>query len=114
MSKCDLINKSYLVTLNQRVQGSSPCAPTKQNQALKSIFPGIWLRAKRAVHTFVHTFCGSVRRTAVAVVMIGDRRAFSGPAMSRKQDHRRAALLRQHAIELREQVAHESDPVRRR
>ena len=24
-----LINKSYLVTLNQRVQGSSPCAPTK-------------------------------------------------------------------------------------
>jgi hypothetical protein len=29
MSKCDLINKSYLVTLNQRVQGSSPCAPTK-------------------------------------------------------------------------------------
>ena len=23
-----LINKSYLVTLNQRVQGSSPCAPT--------------------------------------------------------------------------------------
>jgi hypothetical protein len=29
-----LINKSYLLTLNQRVQGSSPCAPTKQNQAL--------------------------------------------------------------------------------
>jgi hypothetical protein len=24
-----LINKSYTVTLNQRVQGSSPCAPTK-------------------------------------------------------------------------------------
>jgi hypothetical protein len=23
-----------LLTLNQRVQGSSPCAPTKQNQAL--------------------------------------------------------------------------------
>ena len=23
-----LINKSYLLTLNQRVQGSSPCAPT--------------------------------------------------------------------------------------
>ena len=23
-----LINKSYLVTFNQRVQGSSPCAPT--------------------------------------------------------------------------------------
>ena len=25
-----LIDKSYLVTLNQRVQGSSPCAPTNQ------------------------------------------------------------------------------------
>ena len=23
-----LINKSFLLTLNQRVQGSSPCAPT--------------------------------------------------------------------------------------
>ena len=23
-----LINKGYLLTLNQRVQGSSPCAPT--------------------------------------------------------------------------------------
>src|SRR5262249_40215840 len=28
MSKWGLIRKSYLVTLNQRVQGSSPCAPT--------------------------------------------------------------------------------------
>jgi hypothetical protein len=26
-----LIYKSYLVTLNQRVQGSSPCAPTNQS-----------------------------------------------------------------------------------
>ncbi len=25
-----LINKSYLLTLNQRVQGSSPCAPTNK------------------------------------------------------------------------------------
>jgi hypothetical protein len=25
-----LIDKSYLVTLNQRVQGSSPCAPTNE------------------------------------------------------------------------------------
>jgi hypothetical protein len=25
-----LIDKSYLVTLNQRVQGSSPCAPTNK------------------------------------------------------------------------------------
>ena len=25
-----LINKSYLVTLNQRVQGSNPCAPTNR------------------------------------------------------------------------------------
>ena len=25
-----LINKSYLVTLNQRVQGSNPCAPTNK------------------------------------------------------------------------------------
>ena len=28
-SKCALITKGYLATLNQRVQGSSPCAPTK-------------------------------------------------------------------------------------
>jgi hypothetical protein len=27
-----LIYKSYLLTLNQRVQGSSPCAPTKVNE----------------------------------------------------------------------------------
>ena len=25
-----LINKRYLLTLNQRVQGSSPCAPTNK------------------------------------------------------------------------------------
>ena len=29
-----LINKSYLLTLNQRVQGSSPCAPTNKNNYL--------------------------------------------------------------------------------
>jgi hypothetical protein len=33
-----LINKSYLVTLNQRVQGSSPCAPTKDLQTILIIF----------------------------------------------------------------------------
>ena len=38
MSKYDLINKSYLVTLNQRVQGSSPCAPTIDVATIFSIF----------------------------------------------------------------------------
>ena len=32
-----LIYKSYLVTLNQRVQGSSPCAPTN----ILKIFGGL-------------------------------------------------------------------------
>jgi hypothetical protein len=30
MSKPDLICNGYLLTLNQRVQGSSPCAPTNK------------------------------------------------------------------------------------
>jgi len=34
MSKWGLMNKSYLVTLNQRVPGSSPGAPTNQIKQL--------------------------------------------------------------------------------
>ena len=30
-----LINKSYLMTLNQRVAGSSPAAPTKKSQKIE-------------------------------------------------------------------------------
>ena len=53
-----LIYKSYLVTLNQRVPGSSPGAPTKQDQWLRPRFsPSSRLR-KPLVHTFVHTFRG--------------------------------------------------------
>jgi len=32
-----LINKSYLLTLNQRVQGSSPCAPTNKIKGFRPI-----------------------------------------------------------------------------
>jgi hypothetical protein len=32
-----LIYKSYLLTLNQRVQGSSPCAHTKMSQRNQTI-----------------------------------------------------------------------------
>ena len=38
-----LINKSCLVTLNQRVQGSSPCAPTNNINNLDAL----WLSAVR-------------------------------------------------------------------
>ncbi len=34
MSKWALIYKSYMLTLNQRVQGSSPCAPTNEINGL--------------------------------------------------------------------------------
>jgi hypothetical protein len=34
-----LINKSYLLTLNQRVQGSSPCAPTNKINWLLTQIP---------------------------------------------------------------------------
>jgi hypothetical protein len=43
------------LTLNQRVQGSSPCAPTKKNQALKHRFFPRGTAAKGPVHTSVHT-----------------------------------------------------------
>jgi hypothetical protein len=36
-SKCVLITKGYLATLNQRVQGSSPCAPTNKINGLFAI-----------------------------------------------------------------------------
>jgi hypothetical protein len=35
-----LINKSYLLTLNQRVQGSSPCAPTKFPRDINDVRKG--------------------------------------------------------------------------
>jgi hypothetical protein len=35
-----LISASKHVTLNQRVQGSSPCAPTNKHKYLSSLFDG--------------------------------------------------------------------------
>jgi hypothetical protein len=47
-------------TLNQRVQGSSPCAPTKQNQWFLQFFANLDGAAKTAMHPPMHPFADRI------------------------------------------------------
>ena len=46
--------------LNQRVQGSSPCAPTKQNQWLLQFFASLDRARKTAMHPPMHPFAARI------------------------------------------------------
>ena len=59
-----LITKSYLLTLNQRVQGSSPCAPTNLLNNLAKLSGGVFDTLYRHFTVFVRLSFRSNFRTA--------------------------------------------------
>ena len=59
-----LINNRYLLTLNQRVTGSSPVAPTKQFNNLAKLSGGVFDTLYRHFTVFVRLSFRSNFRTA--------------------------------------------------